>query len=457
MPEPFAFKLNAYAAQTVASHCELEPIATTKLKPPRSARKHVARTALLNRLIEARRKRCLLVRGPAGSGKTSVLVDYRKLLTALDFDVAWLTLAPEDNDPQRFCDCLLASLYEINPSMVHRSAAALIHRGEHLQWESWALTLALDMQEHLAQRDLVLVIDDLHWTDAPEIGCLLQALLDYSPEHVHFALGSRTVPPVALARLRSQHQIEEFEMRDLRFSTAESAQFLKDHINGISDKDVATLHELTEGWVAGLQLFAVDLKAKEGQTFSPIKLRDAQSFAQYFEQEVLHRLPAQDIDLLTRLSLCNRFCASLAATLLGTPRALARTIHRLNLLETSDLFLTPVEGAHKETWYRLHPLLREVLLMRVQNFPAHEVQELHSLAWHWFEQHGHIDEAVRHAIDSNQPAAAAAMVDACSVELMAIGDFSRIQPHATPASSGYRGALSSRNLARLHPALYTPA
>ena len=426
MQDTFSIKHNAYPNQASASHRELESIATTKLKPPRSARKLVARTGLLNRLIDARRKRCLLVRGPAGSGKTSALVDYRKMLAALDFDVAWLTLSPEDNDPQRFCDCLLASLAEVNPAMVQKSAAALIHRGEYVQWESWALTLALDMQEHLAQRDLVLVIDDLHWTDAPEIGRLLQALLEYAPERMHFALGSRTVPPVALARLRSQNQIEEFEMRDLRFTAAESAQFLKEHIQGINDKDIATLHELTEGWVAGLQLFAVDLKAKDGQGFSPIKLRDAQSFAQYFEQEVLHHLPAQDMDLLTRLSICNRFSASLVASLLGTPRALARTIHRLNLLESSDLFLTPVEGAHSETWYRLHPLLREVLQLRLQKLPIEEVNTLHTLAWQWFEEHGHIDEAVRHAVDAGQPASAAAMVDACSVELMARGDFPRI-------------------------------
>ena len=426
MSEHFAVKRNPYALQTIASHCELDPIATTKLKPPRSARKLVARTALLNRLVEARRKRCIVVRGPAGSGKTSLLVDYRKHLARLDFDVAWLTLAPEDNDPQRFGDCLLASLTDINSAMVHKSAAALIHRGEQLQWDSWALTLALDMEEHLPQRDLVLIIDDLHWTDASEIGKTLQALIEYAPERVHFALGSRTLPPLVLARLRSLQQVEELEMRDLRFTAAESAQFLKEHIHDINDKDVSTLHELTEGWVAGLQLFAVDLKTKEGQAFSPMKLRDAQSFAQYFEQEVLHRLPEQDIDLLTRLSICNRFCASLAAALLGTPRALARTIHRLNLLETSDLFLTPVEGAHNETWYRLHPLLREVLLMRIQKLPAQEIHDLHSLAWRWFEQNGHIDEAVRHAIDADQPAAAAALVDKCSIELMALGDFSRI-------------------------------
>ncbi|MGV3571933.1 MAG: LuxR family transcriptional regulator, partial [Ramlibacter sp.] len=105
----------------------LEPVPSTKLLPPRTTRRLVPRDALIARLLDARRQRCVLVQGPAGSGKTSTLVAWRQALLPLDFDVAWLSLAPEDNDLERFFACLLASLAEVDPRAV-REAALLMGR-----------------------------------------------------------------------------------------------------------------------------------------------------------------------------------------------------------------------------------------------------------------------------------------------------------------------------------------
>lgn len=40
-----------------------------RLEPPRTARRLIPREALLQRLLEARRQRCVAVRGPAGCGR----------------------------------------------------------------------------------------------------------------------------------------------------------------------------------------------------------------------------------------------------------------------------------------------------------------------------------------------------------------------------------------------------
>ena len=70
--------------------------------PPRGARNLIPREALMARMLEGRRRRCPIVQGTAGSGKTSALLEWRKALISFNFDVAWLSLAPEDNELSRW-------------------------------------------------------------------------------------------------------------------------------------------------------------------------------------------------------------------------------------------------------------------------------------------------------------------------------------------------------------------
>jgi len=307
------------------------------------------REALLARLQDARRQRCVVVQGPAGSGKTSTLVAWRQALLALDYDVAWLSLAREDDELTRFFDCLLASLAEVDPALVRETRLLMGRDSNASAVEHWIITLVQEMAQR--PRELVLMLDDVHHLDDPRIFEALQWLLEYAPPNLHLVLGTRhPLPmPLALPRLRAQGLLSEFDLRDLRFSPEESERFLREQLGSIEPRDARTLHQLTDGWVAGLQLFAVDLKAKQGSGFAPVEMRDAQAFAHYFEREVLVRLAPDDLDLLTRMAACNRFCASLCATLQGQPQAVAQMTTRLAHLDAQNLFISQVTSHDRET------------------------------------------------------------------------------------------------------------
>jgi len=407
-----------------ASARNLEPIAGTKLVPPRPARRPLARDGLAARLLEARHRRCVIVQGPAGCGKTSALVTWRQSLVSLGFEVAWLSLAEEDNDPARFFDCLLASIGLVDAGIV-RDAASLIGDGsDPSAIEHWVVTLI----EAIAgqPRDLVLILDDVHHLEDTRIWQMLQWLLDYAPPHLHLVLCSRGPLPLSLARLDSQGQVATLDLRDLRFSPEESEAYLREQLGEIQPRDARRLYELTDGWVAGLQLFALDIKTKHGAGFSPIALRDASAFADYFEREVLCQLGEDDQTLLTCVAICSRFCAPLCATLVGEPQAVARMTTRLVGLDSSNLFIIQVSGHDHESWYRLHPLLREVLLARVARMPAARQHALHAAAWRWFEQRGQVEEAVRHAVLAGEEGAAADAIQDCAPELLARGSFRQL-------------------------------
>ncbi|AQV98595.1 LuxR family transcriptional regulator [Cupriavidus necator] len=399
-------------------------IASTKLVPPRGARRLMPREALLARLLDARRQRCVVVQGPAGSGKTSTLVAWRQALLSLDFDVAWLSLGAEDNEPTRFFDCLLASLAEVDARMVRNAALLTGRDSEDSAIEHWVVTLVNSIASR--KRELVLMLDDLQHMDDPRIIEALQCLLDYAPPQLHLVVGSRSALPLSLSRLRAQGLLSEFDLRDLRFTAAESERFLLGQLGKVDKRDAEVLHELTDGWIAGLQLFVLDLKTKQGAQYARMEVRDARAFASYFEREVLLRLAQDDLDLLTRISICNRFCAPLCAALLGLPHAVARVTTRLAHLDRDNLFISQISARDRETWYRLHPLLREVLQARLAAAPEAERHALHAAAWRWFEQHGHVDEAVRHAVQAGEPQAAADLVEACAHDLYVQGELSQV-------------------------------
>ncbi len=430
----------AASVSTTAARA-LEPIATAKLMPPRPARPLLARAALLARLQDARRKRCIVVQGPAGSGKTSTLLAWRQALLPLNFDVAWLTLASEDDSPARLLDCLVASLAEVDPALVAEATLLLGRDSGEAALEHVVITLVQSIGSR--PRELVMMFDDLQHLADPGVGRVLQWLLDYAPPNLHLAMGSRTALPLSLARLRARGELAEFDLRDLRFSADESERFLRERLGSIDARDAEELHRLTDGWVAGLQLFALDLKARPGGNFARVQLRDARAFADYFESEVLRRLAADDLALLIRAAVCSRFCAPLVAALTGRPQAAAQMTTRLAQLDHDNLFVQQVGSHDGLTWYRIHPLLREVLVQRAAALPEAERRLLHDVAWRWFDAHGQIDEAVRHAVQAGDADAAAALVEQAAPALIARRELSALSVlmHRLPAAQAANSSV----------------
>ncbi|RWU17157.1 helix-turn-helix transcriptional regulator [Pseudomonas alkylphenolica] len=396
------------------------PIVSSKLIPPRSTGRLISRERLQEQMLRARRQRCIVLKGPAGCGKTSTLIAWRQALMPLGFDVAWLTLSADDNELTRFIDYLLASLGQIDPGLVHE-ATQLEGRGiDSEAVERTVITLVRSIASR--GRELVLVLDDLHHLTDVGIHQALQWLLDYAPVNLHLALVSRSAVPLSLARLRSQEQVLELNLRDLRFTPAESEQFLNAQLGQIDARDARQMHELTDGWVAGLQLLAVSRKKNRPAAASQAQVRDDKAFADFFEVEVLSHLSPTDLDLMLLMAVCNRFCASLCAALSGNPQAVHDANALLAHLERDNLFLIPVDSPERETWYRLHPLLRETLLKYFDSRSQTEQQAVHARAWAWFGQHQHLDEAVHHAVMSGDPDAAADLVEQHTESLYAHGD-----------------------------------
>ncbi|HVR49662.1 MAG TPA: LuxR C-terminal-related transcriptional regulator [Pseudorhodoferax sp.] len=392
----------------------------------------MSRERLLARLLEARHLRCVVVTGPAGTGKSTLLAAACQALVPLGVGIAWMTPCAQDDEPARFLQGLLASVAQVDAAPV-REAATQLGAGIPMGTDPDAierLVIALVRGVAAHQRDLTLVIDDLHLLRHSAVLDALQFLLDYAPPNLHLVLASRASVRLSLDRLRSEGQTLEIDQRDLLFTAAESAQFLASHSSGLDPRAARSLHERTEGWVAGLRLLALDWQSKHaepgrpeaGQPFAGLPARDALALIRYFEQAVYAQLSPAELDSLVRAASCQRVCASLCAALVGTADAVTAAASLLLRLDSEGLFVVRTDHQPAEIWYRLHPLLRDALLTRFSALAAPVRQTVHTRAFAWFRDHGLLPEAVHHAVQSGAPAQAAALVEQCAPALLVRGE-----------------------------------
>ena len=394
----------------------------------RGAARIVARERLLAQLTEARRRRCIVIQGPAGCGKSAALMAWRVELLGLGFDMAWLTVEQEDNDLVRWLDRLLGCLSEVSPAIT-REAMLLAGRG--LDDEGVERTIiALVRGIAACPRQLTLILDDIHRIGDPRVRDALQWLVDYAPANLHLVLVSRSALTLSLGRLRDQGMLLELDQGDLRFTADESRRFLAAQLGDIGPRDARMLHELTDGWVAGLQLFATHWKRKKqhdsgisfASDFVRANVQNAGAFADYFEREVLSRLAPDEAELLIRAAACELFSASLCAALSEGGQTEAEALTLLARLESENLFIAPAEDSGRETWYRLHPLLRETLAERFRARSERQQAAVHLAAWQWFRDHRMLEEAVRHAILAGDPGTAADFVERYATTLLSRGE-----------------------------------
>lgn len=387
----------------------------------------VARPRLLDRLAQARHARAVVLRGPAGSGKTSLLLEWRREVVAGGADVAWLALTAAHDDPERFFDALMAALESVDARLV-AEAAVLAGRGgggdeSGDSYESVVIALLRAVSAH--PRALLIVLDDLHHIQHPGLLQALQMLLDFGPDGLQLALATRAVPPLALGRLRAQQQLLELDFDDLRFTPEESAQLVAGVLGRADPALVRTLHERSDGWVAGLKLISLNQRPTRRGT----AVRDAEAFAAYFEHEVIGKLEPGALQLLLSSALPEQFNVELCAALLAPltpPVPLAECERRLRSLQERGLFILPAGPQFPSGWWRLHPLLRNALHERLAAEPPEAIERAHRIAWQFFAERQFIYEAVHHALAVGADDEAAALVEARAVDLFVHGELRRL-------------------------------
>jgi hypothetical protein len=86
------------------------PVVSTRLRAPALDDGLISRERLIDLLQAGRTKRLVLIHGPAGFGKTTLAVQWQRVLIAEGVPVAWLTLGRDDNDAGSFLGHLVEAV-----------------------------------------------------------------------------------------------------------------------------------------------------------------------------------------------------------------------------------------------------------------------------------------------------------------------------------------------------------
>lgn len=380
------------------------PIINTKLKPPRLGHPVLTRPRLLNLFEKHKKQPLTLLMGPAGYGKTTLMTQWQDILISAGTKTAWLTLDDGDNIPDQFLSYLCSAFKKLEPSM-----SVQIEEFQDLGSARVPQGVIAELVNTLAEQEnnYALFLDDYHCIDSEEINSILQYLISNLPLNLNLYIGTRTVPPLSLSRLKVSGQVHLLGSESLRFDQPEAEQFLLERTNiALEPDELKTLLERTEGWPAALQLASPSLiQVDEREAFIENFSGNHRSITDFLAEEVLNRLPERVLQLLLELSVVDRFTVSLCSALTGQGDVQA-------ILENpqSDYFLLQ-RFDDEDCWYRFHPLIRGFLRKRLDEREGKAVLALHEKAAVWFEQHGLIAEGVEHMLSARKQESALALIE----------------------------------------------
>lgn len=380
---------------------KMDQLLTTKLNIPRIRRGIVPRLHLIDRLNDGMERKLSLISAPAGFGKTTLVIEWIDAVrnpindrTQEQLKIGWLSLDEGDNDPLQFIAYLIAALNRAagEEEVYGKGELHLLQSHQPPAVESILVPLINEIS--IAKDKLVIVFDDYHVVNSPEINQILSFLLENLPPQLHLVIVSREDPGLPLPRYRARAQMTELRAVDLRFSSSEAADFLTQVMGlNLSQEDIAALERRTEGWIAGLQLAAVSLSGKD-QPGELIKSFSGSHriVLDYLIEEVLQEQP-EDIQLfLLQTSILSRMNAAICDALTG----LTNGQETLEYLEQANLFIIPLDDERQ--WYRYHHLFTDLLVQRLNQLYGNRISELHLRASRWLEANGQFDAAVEHAL-----------------------------------------------------------
>lgn len=376
----------------------------TKLFLPAARDALILRPRLLQRLeaLRAPEARLLLISAPAGSGKTTLAAQW---LRGAGWGVGWVSLDERDNQPASFFAYCIAALQQVVPGAGGEALALLELPGVNL--DEVVTLLVNDLVE--APGPFALALDDFQAITNPALHRAVDRWVEALPASMRLILLSREDPAINLSRRRAHAHLVELRQEDLRFTVAETREFLRESMQlDLQEGQVESLEARTEGWIAGLQMAALSLQRTPDPAGFIRDFNGTHRFVlDYLMEEVLSRQPVETQDFLLKTALVERLNAGLCAALTGLSSAQAQSA--LEQLARSNLFIIPLD--EERQWYRYHHLFGALLLARMQARGGAELAPLYRKAAAWYDGSGDARLAVECAFKAQDDRLAADLIE----------------------------------------------
>jgi LuxR family maltose regulon positive regulatory protein len=333
--------------------------------------------------------------------------------------VAWVRLEKSDNDLRQFLKYVLTALQR-SVDDLGRTALEMVESASGVNAAHVSSLLINDL--HALEQPVILVLEDYHLVENPEIDAILDSLLRQGMHNLHLVITTREDPSLSLAHLRVKNQLTEIRAADLRFSPDEAADYFTKVMSiHLQERQVAILEQRTEGWAAGLQLAALSLKdSQDPESFINAFRGTHRHVLDYLLEEVLNSQTEKVRSFLCQTSILEQLSASLCEAVSGQKNCQ----QLLHALERSNLFLVPLDD-HR-TWYRYHALFAELLRNQLSQTEPDRWDELHARAATWYRENGYIHKAVEHAFQISERSLVLQLLEAHAFPMLFQGEVATV-------------------------------
>jgi LuxR family transcriptional regulator, maltose regulon positive regulatory protein len=375
----------------------------------------------------------IIVRAPAGCGKTTLVGQWAASRRAAGDLIAWVTVDRFDNDPFAFWSLVVAAVDDAAAAGTTPLSSLISPRDAT---EPGFLDSFCEAVAALG-RPVSLVIDDFHEIHDPDTLQSLELLARNVRMPFRLVLVSRTRPAIAIERLGLVDGYELLDPESLRFGRTEAAELLRLHSIDLDAEQLDEILEQTEGWAAGLRFVASTISSRRDPRHPAVPA--SMPIDAYLAEEIFERHGPDIRSFLLATAVCDHVNVDLATSLSGHDDAgavLERLIYDNTLIVRLDSAVPT---------YRFHSLLRDYLRTRLRTTDPDRWRWLHGLASQWYEENGDPLQALAHAVSSDD--------DARIEHLMAIHSFEFIAHGEGPKLRSLIAAMTGRTLRRPFSAL----
>ncbi len=310
------------------------------------------RQRLFHLLDESRARPVIWVKGPPGSGKTTLVASY---LDARKLPCLWYQADASDADIASFFYYLGLAAKKAAP---RKKEPLPLLAPEYLQdIPTFTRRYFEKFYSRLISRVPLIIVFD-NYQDIPEGSTfheVIREALSQIPTGFNVILISRRDPPDAFVRLKANRLIKMIGWKELRFSLNESKEMVRLWgYKSIPLQVMRQLYEKTDGWAAGIVLLMEGMKAKADRPILP-EVPLSEDLFHYFAKEVFNRTDPVVQDFLLKTSFLPRMSSEMAKTLTG----IQQSQEILSDLARKNYFTQRHES--EMSLYQYHPLFREFL------------------------------------------------------------------------------------------------
>lgn len=357
----------------------------TKLIVPTPRKNYIKRIDLLSELNDILDCKVTLIKGIAGSGKTTMISAFIKENNLQN--IKWISLDKENNEIYSFWYYFCESIKEFlcDDKVFHSF-------NEFLNKDSIFNLIVYIVNELSKIDDVLIILDDFYHIKDEFLNTTIDYLIKYSSSNVHYVLLTREDPFLYLGELRAEGKILEIGQESLKFTSKEVYSFLQNTLKlDLSDSEINAISQKSEGWIAGIQLMALAIKNKSNIDISNIDTTN-NYLVEYLTQEILNQLTSDERDFLIKSSILNYFNDELCNEVLN----INNSKNIIQSFVNKNLFIIVVDS--KNNTYRYHNIFKQFLNISFLKLSKTIQKELHLRAYNFYKNSENYEEGIDHLL-----------------------------------------------------------